>query len=472
MLIPYPTQGHITPMLKLAKLLHYKGFHITIVNTEYNHRRLLKSRGSNSLDGLPDFHFRAIPDGLPPSDGNTSQHAPLLCYTISHNFLAPFCNLISEINSSSDLPPVSCIIGDGIMTFSIFAARQFDIPIAIFWTASACGCLGYMQYAKLVEQGLVPFKDEDFLTNGDLETTIEWVPPMPKIRLRDIPSFIRTTDKNDIMLNFYIQVFETLPKADAIIINTLDSLEHHVLEALSSKFPPIYPIGPINSLAAELIHNQKVKDIHSNLWMEQSECMEWLDSKEPDSVVYANFGSNTVMSHHELMEFAWGLANSGKAFLWIIRPDLVEGEMAVLPTEFVAEIEGRGMLGSWCNQEEVLKHPSVGGFLTHSGWNSTLESIVGGVAMISWPFFSEQHMNSHYCETEWGNGLEIGSDVKREEVEKLVRELMEGEKGKEMRKNSKEWKRKAEEACKFCGSSSTNLDRVISDVLLMNNAKK
>ncbi|KAE8645795.1 7-deoxyloganetin glucosyltransferase-like [Cucumis sativus] len=115
-LFPYPSQGHISPMLKLAKLFHHKGFHITFVNTEYNHRRLLRSRGPNSLDGLPDFHFRAIPDGLPPSDGNSTQHVPSLCYSASRNCLAPLCSLISEINSSGTVPPVSCIIGDGVMT--------------------------------------------------------------------------------------------------------------------------------------------------------------------------------------------------------------------------------------------------------------------------------------------------------------------------------------------------------------------
>uniref|UniRef100_A0A0A0K1Z5 Glycosyltransferase n=1 Tax=Cucumis sativus TaxID=3659 RepID=A0A0A0K1Z5_CUCSA len=463
--VPYPSQGHISPMLKLAKLFHHKGFHITFVNTEYNHRRLLRSRGPNSLDGLPDFHFRAIPDGLPPSDGNSTQHVPSLCYSTSRNCLAPFCSLISEINSSGTVPPVSCIIGDGIMTFTVFAAQEFGIPTAAFWTASACGCLGYMQYAKLVEQGLVPFKDENFMTNGDLEETIEWIPPMEKISLRDIPSFIRTTDKDDIMLNFFIEQFETFPKANAIIINTFDSLEHHVLEALSSKLPPIYPIGPINSLVAELIKDDKVKDIRSNLWDEQSECMKWLDSQQPNSVVYVNFGSVTVMSPQHLVEFAWGLANSEKPFLWIVRPDLVEGETALLPAEFLVETKERGMLADWCNQEEVLKHSSVGGFLTHSGWNSTMESIVGGVAMISWPFFAEQQTNCRYCKTEWGNGLEIDSNVRREDVEKVVRELMEGEKGEDMKRNAKEWKRKAEEACKIGGSSPTNLDRVISEIL-------
>ena len=161
MLVPHPSQGHITPMLKLAKLLHHKGFHITFVNTQHNHSRLLKSQGANSLHRLPDFHFRAIPDGMPSSDSDdAAQDVPSLCYSISHNCLAPLCDLILDINSNSshDLPKVSCIIGDGIMTFTIVAARRFQIPIASFWTASACSFLGYMQYDKLVQLGLVPFK--------------------------------------------------------------------------------------------------------------------------------------------------------------------------------------------------------------------------------------------------------------------------------------------------------------------------
>ncbi|XP_022154377.1 7-deoxyloganetin glucosyltransferase-like [Momordica charantia] len=471
MFIPYPAQGHINPMLKLAKLLHRKGFYITFVNTEYNHRRLLKARGSNSLDGLPDFQFKTIPDGLPPSEGNATQHVPSLCYSTSHNCLRPLCSLISEINSSSSSgshPPVSCVIGDGVMTFTIMAAREFGIPVAMFWTASAAGCLGYMQYSKLVEQGLVPFKDENFLTNGDLETTIEWIPPMQNIRLRDIPSFIRTTDKNDIMLNFFIQELQRLPKANAIIMNTFDPLEHHVLQALSSKLPPIYTIGPINTLVADLVADEKMEAIRSNLWNEQSECVEWLNSKKPSSVVYVNFGSITVMSPQQLVEFAWGLANSEKPFLWITRPDLVEGKSAVLPSEFAAVTRERGMVGNWCNQEEVLKHPAVGAFLTHSGWNSTMESIFGGVPMISWPFFAEQQTNCRYCCTEWENGLEIENDVKRNDVEKLVRELMEGKKGEAMRESAKEWRKKAMEACMPGGSSPKNLDRVIAEVLSKN----
>ncbi|XP_023554158.1 7-deoxyloganetin glucosyltransferase-like [Cucurbita pepo subsp. pepo] len=156
--IPCPAQGHINPMLSLAKLLHHRGFHITFVNTAYNHRRLLRSRGPNALDGLLDFQFRTIPDGLPFSDANSTQDTPSLCQSTSKSCLAPLCDLISQLNSVANVPRVSCIVGDAIMSFSMLAANEFKIPYALFWTASACGYLGYLHYRDLIKQGLIPLK--------------------------------------------------------------------------------------------------------------------------------------------------------------------------------------------------------------------------------------------------------------------------------------------------------------------------
>ncbi|RWW82923.1 hypothetical protein BHE74_00008587 [Ensete ventricosum] len=138
----------------------------------------------------------------------------------------------------------------------------------------------------------------------------------------------------------------------------------------------------------------------------------------------------------------------------------------VLPQEFVEETKERGLLASWCPQEAVLWHASVGGFLTHSGWNSTIESISGGVPMLSWPFFAEQQTNCRYACTEWGIAMEIDNDVKREVVEALIRKLMGGEKGREMRKKAMEWKEKARLATRPGGSSFVNTERLIKDVLL------
>ncbi|KAI8027121.1 7-deoxyloganetin glucosyltransferase [Camellia lanceoleosa] len=171
------------------------------------------------------------------------------------------------------------------------------------------------------------------------------------------------------------------------------------------------------------------------------------------------------MTAQQLTEFAWGLAKSKKNFLWIIRVDIVSSDTVILPLEFVAKTKDRGLLASWCPQEQVLNHPAIGGFLTHSGWCLTIEFVSGGVLMICWPFFGEQQTNCWCSHGEWGIGLEIDSDVKQEEVKKLVRELMEGEKGKEMKKKAMEWKKAAEEGAGAGGLSSLNFDKLVSELL-------
>ena len=159
--IPYPSQGHVTPMMQLAKLLHSKGFHITFVNTEFNHRRLIRlipSEGPDALKGLPDFKFETIPDGLPPSDRDATQDVPALCDSTRKNCLAPFLELLKKLNSSGEVPPVTCVVSDATTSFGAKAAKVLGIPEVTFWTASACGLVGYWQYAQLDKRGIIPFK--------------------------------------------------------------------------------------------------------------------------------------------------------------------------------------------------------------------------------------------------------------------------------------------------------------------------
>lgn len=158
-MVPNPAQGHVFPMLKVAKLLYTRGFHITFVNTEYNQRWLLRSHGPAALDGLASFRFAAISDGLPLVDGETTQDAWQLCESIPKSCLAPFRNLLGQLNSSPDnIPPVSCIVSDGVMSFTLTAAEELGIPNVLFWTPSACGFLSYAYYHKLVEKGFTPLK--------------------------------------------------------------------------------------------------------------------------------------------------------------------------------------------------------------------------------------------------------------------------------------------------------------------------
>nr|AYR16628.1 UDP-glucosyltransferase UGT85A55 [Polygala tenuifolia] len=470
--IPYPAQGHINPMLKLAKLFHFRGFHITFVNTEYNHKRLLKARGSNSLDGLPDFCFETIPDGLPPSDADATQDIPTLTFSIRDTFFFPFLRLLTKLNESASagfLPKVSCIVSDSTTTWiSVKAADQLGIPTVSFWTVSASTFNCFAHIPHLIDRGLIPLKDKSCLTNGYLDKKLEWIPCLKNVRLRDLPSFFNSTEPNDLdskITDFVREAMVMTTKATAVIINTFSELEQDVVSSLSTMFPKLYTIGPVHLLADQVI-KKHLESIGSNLWKEEAECMQWLDTKQPNSVVYVNYGSITVMTPDQLTEFAWGLANSKKPFLWIIRPDLVNGSSDILSSEFENEIKERGLITGWCPQEQVLSHPSIGGFLTHCGWNSTIESMTQGVPLVCWPFYGDQQTNCRFACTEWGIGIEIDTNVKRGEVETLVNELMEGDKGKAVKANVMEWKKKAEQAVRPDGSSSMNLDKLIEEVLL------
>ncbi|KAK9050827.1 hypothetical protein SSX86_030201 [Deinandra increscens subsp. villosa] len=370
--IPAPAQGHINPMLKLAKILHSKGFLITFVNTEFNHQRLVRSRGPEAVHNIP-------------------------------------------VGVCANLNPIFFL-----------------------------------------------FTDPSYLRNGYLDTVLDFIPTMSGIRLKDIPPFVRILNPgDDFMVGFSDRELYRARSATGIIFNTFNALDCDALDTLSITFPNCYGIGPLHLLENNIVDNS-LDSIKYNLWKEDPQCLKSLDAKEPNSVIYVNFGSITVMTHEQLVEFCWGLAKSNHSFLWIIRPNLVIGDSAVLPQEFLAETSDRGLLTGWCSQEEVLSHPSIGGFLTHSGWNSTIESISSGVPMICWPFFADQQPNCWWSCNKWRIAMEIDNNVTSDEVSKLLIELMTGEKGNAMTKNAIDWKNKAEKACNFPSASSmVNLEKLI-----------
>jgi hypothetical protein len=156
--VPFPAQGHVNPFMQLAKLLRCNGFHITFVNTEFNHKRLVKSLGADFVKGLPDFQFETIPDGLPESDKDATQDIPMLCDSTRKNCYAPFKELVIKLNTSSPHIPVTCIIADGNYDFAGRVAKDLGIREIQLWTASTCGFVGYLQFEELVKRGILPFK--------------------------------------------------------------------------------------------------------------------------------------------------------------------------------------------------------------------------------------------------------------------------------------------------------------------------
>jgi hypothetical protein len=309
--------------------------------------------------------------------------------------------------------------------------------------------------------------DESYLTNGYLDTPIDWIDGMPTVRLGDVSSFVRTLDPTCFALRVEAEEANSCARARGLILNTFDELESDVLDALQEEFPRVYTIGPL----AAAIHVGHAHGAASSsglsLWEEDAACMEWLDAQpDPRSVLYVSFGSLAVLSPGQLAEIAWGLAASNRPFLWVVRPGLVAGGRGIdaLPDGFFEETKGRCFIAEWCAQEQVLWHRAVGGFLTHSGWNSTTESIWAGVPMICAPGFADQYINSRYVSGEWGIGLRLDEELRREQVAAHVEELMGGEKGHEMRRSAAEWKERAEAATAPGGSAYENLDKLVAEL--------
>lgn len=163
--IPLPAQGHINPMLTLAKLLHFKGFHITFVHTQFNHHRLIRSNGPDSLKGSPGFRFETISDGLPESNRRGVLDLPALCDALPVHGRRSFRALVLRLlDPSPESPPVSCVVSDGVMGFTADVAEEFGIPEVFLFTPSACGMLGYLNYDELVKRGYFPMKGIYLLT--------------------------------------------------------------------------------------------------------------------------------------------------------------------------------------------------------------------------------------------------------------------------------------------------------------------
>eukprot|EP01018_Ginkgo_biloba_P005276 Gb_32741 [translate_table: standard] len=368
LLFPFPLQGHTKPMMQLANILSSRGFYITFVTTEFLHERLIASGcipNPNAVSQLENFRFETVPDGLPPEHPGRTYNVPDICKSMKDNGSVYFRDLVNKIAHLPHVPPLSFIISDGILSYTQDIANQFGVPRIAFWTNGAYGFSAYFHIPLLIEKGIVPIKDdESYLSNGYMDKVITCIPGMASLRIRDLPSFCFVNDASDYMLNFAMTEAQSCRQASALILNTFDESEQPIMEALSNELS-VYSIGPL--LLSESDGEVKTRNLllGSSLWKEETGCLQWLDTQQPGSVIYVCFGSITMLSSKQVAEFAWGLESSKQPFLWAIRPDLVHGESAILPNEFIEETRSRGMFVSWAPQIKVLSHPSVGGFLTH-----------------------------------------------------------------------------------------------------------
>ncbi|KAG6436562.1 hypothetical protein SASPL_101463 [Salvia splendens] len=283
-----------------------------------------------------------------------------------------------------------------------------------------------------------------------MEEAVEEVPPL---KVKDMP-VIEMYNSEDAYNNIAKMVEET-KKASAVIFNTFQELEQPEIGRLNQHLEsPNFAI-PFHKCFSAASSSLLAQDMSS---------ISWLDEQPPKSVLYVSFGSVAAMDGTRLLEMAWGLANSGSRFLWAVRPGLVHGSewLEMLPSGFFEATSGRGIIIKWAPQQEILSHPSVGGFWTHCGWNSTLESICEGVPMICSPFFGDQFVNARYVSDVWRVGINLHKDLERGRTENGIRKLMVERDGEEMRKMAMLLKEKIDAGLKMGGSTNRELDELIN----------
>ena len=198
-------------------------------------------------------------------------------------------------------------------------------------------------------------------------------------------------------------------------------------------------------------------------------CMEWLDNKPKGSVVYISFGSLVPIGEEQIKELACGLRDSGSYFLWVVRAS----EQIKLPKDFEKKSE-KGLVVTWCPQLKVLAHEAVGCFVTHCGWNSTLETLCLGVPIVAMPQWSDQGTNAKLIVDVWKMGIRAPVDEKkivRQEALKLcIRDIMKSERGKEIKSNIIQWKTLAAEAVSEGGSSHENIKKFVNNLFHLHDA--
>eukprot|EP00252_Welwitschia_mirabilis_P021834 TRINITY_DN5718_c0_g1_i4.p1 TRINITY_DN5718_c0_g1~~TRINITY_DN5718_c0_g1_i4.p1 ORF type:complete len:340 (+),score=14.70 TRINITY_DN5718_c0_g1_i4:752-1771(+) len=227
---------------------------------------------------------------------------------------------------------------------------------------------------------------------------IDYIPGLPPLKSTDLPSVFQESDINTSLHKIIKGSCDGAKEAQWILSNTVDELESATVSALKEIGIPFLSIGPtlpLEFMDAESDGSTKKITRGTSMW-EESDCCAWLDTKPKDSVVYISFGSFSQCSHNLVEEFAMGLLQSKLPFIWVLRPDVMEDLSVVedvLPKEFFEGTKAQGMVVSWCGQLDVLRHPSVGGFVAHCGWNSTVEGLWVGVPMMGFPLTVDQYTN-------------------------------------------------------------------------------
>ncbi|CAA7019029.1 unnamed protein product [Microthlaspi erraticum] len=406
LVIPYPAQGHVLPLMSFSRYLAKQGIQITFINTVFNHNCIINSLSESSHDYVEDeINLVSIPDGLEDSPEERSIPGKL-SESVLRFMPTKVEELIERMIAESTI--ISCVVADQSLGWAIEVAAKFEIRRAAFCPAAAASMVLGFSIQKLVDDGLIESDG-----TPKVNKTIQLSPGMPKMETdKFVWVCLKNKESQKNIFELMLQNNKSIESTDWLLCNSVYELE----TAAFGLYPQILPIGPIGW--SQSLGDDKFTSIGSFLPQDR-DCLDWLDRHIPGSVIYVAFGSFGFMSKVQLEELAIGLELTKRPVLWVTgsgdQPPIKPGS-------------GLVKVVRWAPQREVLSHRAIGCFVSHCGWNSTLEGAGNGIPFVCIPNFADQFINKAYICDVWKIGLEFEQDelgvVSKLEVKKKIDEVM------------------------------------------------
>uniref|UniRef100_A0ACD5WP40 Uncharacterized protein n=1 Tax=Avena sativa TaxID=4498 RepID=A0ACD5WP40_AVESA len=438
LLLPIPgAQGHTNPMLQFGRRLASHGMRPTLVATRY-------VLSTTPPPGDP-FRVAAISDGF--DAGGLASCADMAEYISSLE--AAGSRTLRELLASEARAgrPARVLVYDPHMPWPPRVAREAGVPAAAFFSQP---CAVNVVYGEVwAGRMALPATDGRAL----VERGVLGVELGPE----DMPPFVAVPELKPEFLKTSIWQFEGLEDAVDVLVNSFSDIEPKEAKYMEKTWRAKM-IGPsVPSFYLDDHHLPCNKSYGFNLFSGEEPCMDWMEKQSINSVVFVSYGTFSEYEASQLEELGSGLCSSGKPFLWVVR----SSEACKLSDKLKEECKKNGLIVSWCPQLEVLAHKSIGCFVTHCGWNSTLEAIVNGVPLVGIPHWADQPTIAKYVQSLWGMGVRAqrGENgwVTREEIDRCIKEVMDGKMKDMYKRNAGKWMQKAKEAMQEGGNSDKNI---------------
>ncbi|MCO5548112.1 hypothetical protein L7F22_001570 [Adiantum nelumboides] len=473
LLIPFPLEGHINGLLRLAHALaghaQSAGLIITFAYPARFHSLAL-GRNKTLLDAalaFPNFRVEVIPDGLSPAaDTSPSVYELMAAAAVFQSGVEALVDRqhleqeLDDVDDGVKLPQFAWIVSDSFAPWTQDLAYKAKIPRVEFWTSTAAVYAMGTHMPKLISQGHLPLKHEKethpWIVDASL---IHFIPGLPPFPITDLPhEFISSPDPDSPLFQFMLRAFSRFKEADSILVHSAYELESKVFDTLTALDYPIRAIGPLFS-----VQNDVQEELPAH---KRHESLQWLDKQKPASVVYVALGTVSTITFKELEALALGLEEAGHPFLWVLRTDaLLEGALSDgASADLIKRCAdyGLGCIVPWAPQTEVLKHASIGTFFSHCGWNSTVESLWEGVPLVACPRAAEQRSNARWTVENWKVGVEVPRDEEdgsftKDGVRAAIDCVMVGAKGESLKERALILKELLRATTQPGGTSHTNL---------------